>query len=63
MANMVKTTMPGEVMNNCIRPPHYPPHCGCPAGVVSYFVGGEHDKTGDGQDNGGSGTTQGRDHG
>lgn len=19
-------------MNNCTRPPHYPPHCGCPAG-------------------------------
>lgn len=17
--------------NNCIRPPHFPPHCGCPA--------------------------------
>lgn len=19
-------------MNNCINPPHFPPHCGCPAG-------------------------------
>lgn len=19
-------------MNNCTRPPHFPPHCGCPAG-------------------------------
>lgn len=19
-------------MNGCIRPPHFPPHCGCPAG-------------------------------
>lgn len=19
-------------MNNCVRPPHFPPHCGCPAG-------------------------------
>ena len=18
-------------MNNCVRPPHFPPHCGCPA--------------------------------
>lgn len=21
-------------MPNCKRPPHFPPHCGCPAGVV-----------------------------
>lgn len=20
-------------MPNCIRPPHFPPHCGCPAGA------------------------------
>lgn len=21
-----------EVQNNCTNPPHFPPHCGCPAG-------------------------------
>jgi hypothetical protein len=20
--------------NNCTNPPHFPPHCGCPAGVA-----------------------------
>lgn len=30
--------------NNCTNPPHFPPHCGCPAG----FHPGEHEKTGDG---------------
>ncbi len=20
-----------QVANNCKRPPHFPPHCGCPA--------------------------------
>jgi len=20
-----------HIMNNCIKPPHFPPHCGCPA--------------------------------
>jgi hypothetical protein len=25
-------------MNNCTNPPHFPPHCGCPAG---YHGGGE----------------------
>jgi hypothetical protein len=21
-----------SVINNCTNPPHFPPHCGCPAG-------------------------------
>lgn len=27
--NQPETT---EVQNNCTNPPHFPPHCGCPAG-------------------------------
>lgn len=30
--------------NNCIKPPHFPPHCGCPAG---FHEGGEHERTED----------------
>jgi hypothetical protein len=26
------TPEPVEVQNNCTNPPHFPPHCGCPAG-------------------------------
>lgn len=48
MANMRKTSLPGKVMNNCIRPPHFPPHCGCPAGVVLSAQGGEHERSEDG---------------
>src|SRR5688500_4268015 len=22
-------------MPNCLRPPHFPPHCGCPAGAIT----------------------------
>lgn len=27
--NQPETT---EVQHNCTNPPHFPPHCGCPAG-------------------------------
>lgn len=23
-----------KATNNCTNPPHFPPHCGCPAGVA-----------------------------
>jgi hypothetical protein len=29
---MIKVSLVKD--NNCKRPPHYPPHCGCPAGVT-----------------------------
>lgn len=48
MANMRKTSLSGKVMNGCIRPPHFPPHCGCPAGVVLSAQGGEHERSEDG---------------
>lgn len=41
-------------MNNCTNPPHFPPHCGCPAGFTVEF--GKHGKT---EDNGGDEETRG----
>ncbi len=26
------TPEPVQAQNNCTNPPHFPPHCGCPAG-------------------------------
>jgi len=31
--------------NNCTNPPHFPPHCGCPAGFTLSL--GKHSRTED----------------
>lgn len=30
--NLYKQSQQNAPANNCTNPPHFPPHCGCPAG-------------------------------